>query len=94
MQSEKEFEKRLKKSADALEYMQKLAEVTGGRCFPAERSEDIEGFFQAIGLELREQYSLGYSPSKPGEKGERRKITVKVAVPGVLIRSRKEIVFR
>ncbi|MBE7516161.1 MAG: VWA domain-containing protein [Chloracidobacterium sp.] len=93
-ESEKRFDKRLKESADALQYLRDLAETTGGRSFSAESGEEIEDFFREIGMELRQEYSLGYYPSDTGRKGERRKIAVKVDVPGAVVRSRKEVVYQ
>ncbi len=93
-ESEKRFEKRLKDSADALEYLRELAETTGGKSFSGENGDEIEGFFSEVGKELRQQYSLGFYPSNPGRKGERRKITVKVDFPGAVVRSRKEVVYK
>ena len=47
-----------------------------------------------IGLaeELRRQYSIGYSPDKPGTVGERRQIKIRVMRPDVVVRAKTSYV--
>jgi Ca-activated chloride channel family protein len=66
-----------------------LAAVTGGRSFHVRNPRDLVPTFSAIARELRHQYLLGYSPSRPiGDASEWRAIQVKVKRPGVGVRAR------
>ena len=46
---------------------------------------------RAIAEELRRQYSLGYYPES-GEKGERRRIRVRVQRPNVVVRTKSSYI--
>lgn len=70
-----------------------LASRTGGRAFKIKEISDLNSSFATIVAELGQQYTIGYEPKDPSEKGETRKISVKVSIPNVAIRSRKEVVY-
>ncbi len=57
--------------------MKKLAEETGGRMIEVDRLEKLKPAFDQIALELRSQYSLGYSPTNSARDGSFRKIEIK-----------------
>jgi VWFA-related protein len=76
------------------QYMQKLAQLTGGRVFPANTLENLEKAFTQISDELSQQYTLGYYPKTVGEDGERRQIKVRVNIPNVAVRARSEYVYK
>ncbi len=57
-----------------------LAEQTGGRHFPADANE-LPDIAAKIGLELRNRYVLGYSPSDSQRDGRYHKVEVKLAPP-------------
>ncbi len=59
--------------------MQKLAEETGGRMIDVDRLEKLKPAFDQIALELRSQYSLGYTPTNSTQDGTFRKIEIKSA---------------
>ena len=67
-----------------------LSTLTGGRSFHARSLEGLEGTLQTIASQLREQYLLGYSPSRPPVTGanEWRSISVRVKKPGLSVRAR------
>ena len=67
-----------------------LSTLTGGRSFHARDLEGLEATLQTIASQLREQYLLGYSPSRPPVTGanEWRSITVRVKRPGLSVRAR------
>ena len=46
-----------------------------------------------IAEELRRQYSLGYYPDKVGQAGERRRISVRVMRPNVMVKAKSTYVF-
>jgi len=87
-------EKFAKSVKTATDYMEALARKTGGRHFMIDDVVNLGAMFGDIGDELRQQYTLGYYSNQPGKDGERRKITVKVNVPNVAVRSRNEVVYR
>ena len=73
-------------------YMQSLAEKTGGRMYRADDLADVPAAFSAITDELGRQYSLGYYPKGQVLPGERRDIRVKTKVPNLVVRARESYV--
>lgn len=76
----------------AEEYLDQLAEHTGGRTHLATTFGNLNDAFAKIASELREFYSLGYYPSEPGEAGSIRNLRVKVDKSGVAVRAKKRYV--
>jgi Ca-activated chloride channel family protein len=68
-------------------YLQQLAEKTGGRYFRGGDNSTIRQSFVAVAEELRRQYVLGYHPNEPERSGV-RKIRVKVDRKHVAVRAR------
>jgi VWFA-related protein len=62
-------------------FLANLCEQTGGRVFPASSYTALPSIARRIGIELRNQYVLAYSPLKHERNGEYRKLEVKVAPP-------------
>jgi Ca-activated chloride channel family protein len=58
-----------------------LAEQTGGRAFTASDPNDLPSVASRIGIELRNQYVLAYSPKNQAKDGKYRKVEVKVTQP-------------
>jgi Ca-activated chloride channel homolog len=58
-----------------------LSEMTGGRAFPVENLNDLPDTAAKIGMELRNQYVLGYKPSNRQRDAKWRKIKVKLRPP-------------
>jgi Ca-activated chloride channel family protein len=58
-----------------------VTELTGGRVFPVERLEDLPDIATKIGMELRNQYVLGYHPSNKTHDARWRKVKVKLRAP-------------
>jgi Ca-activated chloride channel family protein len=58
-----------------------VAELTGGRSFTIDNPNDLADVATKIGIELRNQYVLGYRPKNPGHDGKWRKIKVKLIPP-------------
>ena len=58
-----------------------LTELTGGRAFTIDNPNDLADVATKIGIELRNQYVLGYRPKNPGHDGKWRKIKVKLLPP-------------
>lgn len=55
-----------------------IAEQTGGNHFPVGNLADLPDVAAKIGLELRNQYVLGYSPKNDARDGKYRKVEVKL----------------
>ena len=86
-----------KKQADkwietANNYMQSLAQKTGGRHYRIEDIADLGKTFSMIADELGRQYNLGYYPKQSSQKGERKQIKVRVNLPNLAVRSRDSYV--
>jgi Ca-activated chloride channel homolog len=58
-----------------------ITELTGGRAFTIDNPNDLSDVATKIGIELRNQYVLGYRPSKVVRDGKWRKIKVKLMPP-------------
>ena len=67
-----------------------LAALTGGRSFHVRELKQLDETLRAIARELRYQYLLGYTPTRPIVAGEDgwRSIVVTVNRPGVRVRAR------
>ena len=63
------------------ELLSDIAELTGGRAFTIDNPNDLADVATKIGIELRNQYVLGYRPTNPGHNGKWRKIKVKLVPP-------------
>jgi Ca-activated chloride channel homolog len=61
--------------------MTEVAEQTGGRHFPVDNLNELPDIAAKIGIELRNQYVLGYTPANPQRDGKYRRVTVKVVQP-------------
>jgi len=61
-----------------------LAEETGGRNFPIRRLDQLSDACSRIGMELRSQYLLGYSPANPERDGKYRRVQVTLNPPADL----------
>jgi Ca-activated chloride channel family protein len=58
-----------------------IAELSGGRAFTVENPNDLADVATKIGVELRNQYVLGYRPQNGSRDGKWRKIKVKLLPP-------------
>ena len=61
--------------------LQELSEQTGGRHFPVENINELPDVAAKIGIELRNQYVLGYTPTNLEKDGKYRKVQVKLNQP-------------
>jgi Ca-activated chloride channel homolog len=61
--------------------LSELTELTGGRAFTIDNPNDLGDVATKIGIELRNQYVLGYRPKNPTHDGKWRKIKVKLVPP-------------
>ena len=58
-----------------------LADVTGGRQYAVENVNELPDIAAKIGVELRNQYMLGYSPQNRERDGKFRHVEVKLVQP-------------
>ena len=61
--------------------LNEITEMTGGRVFAAENLNELPDIAVKIGLELRNQYIVGYRPSNKTHDGRWRKIKIKMRAP-------------
>jgi VWFA-related protein len=80
--------------ARANRYLSYLSDKTGGRFFYADTLNHLREVFTRIAQELREQYSVGYYAKDLGQGNEKRRIKVRVVVPGVAVRARSGYVYK
>lgn len=74
-------------------FLDELSGVTGGRAFYPQTTIELDEIFERIALELRHQYSVGYTPKDFKPDGKWRKVKVKVkpprGLPRLIVRSRE-----
>lgn len=70
------------------EYLQQLAEVTGGTLYVSEGLHNLGDAFQEIAAELGSQYSLAYSPTNKTKDGTFRRIKIETDIPNVIVRAK------
>jgi Ca-activated chloride channel family protein len=58
-----------------------ITELTGGRVFAVEHLNDLPDIASKIGMELRNQYVLGYHPSNKAHDARWRKVKIKLRPP-------------
>jgi len=61
--------------------LSEITEVTGGRTFTVDNPNELTDVATKIGIELRNQYVLGYRPNNKVKDGHWRKIKVKLNPP-------------
>jgi len=76
---------------DGEQLMEELADVTGGRFYQGE-TKKLKETFALIAEELRHQYRLGFYPATLERDGATHALAVKVNIPNVSVRSRREYV--
>ena len=62
-------------------FLDEITSVTGGKAFYPQTDVEMDEIFERIALELRHQYSIGYTPKDFQPDGKWRKVKVKVNPP-------------
>ena len=62
-------------------FLDEISSVTGGKAFYPQSDVELDEIFERIALELRHQYSIGYTPKDFDPNGKWRKVKVKVKPP-------------
>lgn len=78
--------------AKGKQYLQMLAQNSGGRAFDAQSMYNLDAAFSGIAEELRRQYSLGYYPETVGKIGDRKQIKIRVMRPTVVVRAKNSYI--
>ena len=68
--------------------LEQLAAITGGRAQRVRQLRDVPATLRRIASELRHQYLIGYTPTRPPQAGEYRRIEVRVTRPAHAVRAR------
>ncbi|HZD32441.1 MAG TPA: VWA domain-containing protein [Candidatus Angelobacter sp.] len=72
------------------EVMKQLALQTGGRFFEVSKKESIDDIYKTIGEELRNQYSLGFTPELASDKeGDFHKIALTTTQKDMTVQARE-----
>lgn len=71
----------------SIAFLERLAEVTGGRFFK-EKKTDLDEAFRQIVDEMKRQYVLGFYPAEDSAPGTEHKIKVQVDRTGMVVRSK------
>jgi VWFA-related protein len=61
--------------------LSEISEQTGGRAFAVDNLNELPDIAAKIGIELRNQYLLGYTPANAARDGKYRKVTVRLVQP-------------
>jgi Ca-activated chloride channel family protein len=61
--------------------LSEVTEMTGGRVFSVEKLDDLPDIASKIGMELRNQYVLGYKPSNKAHDARWRKVKIRLRAP-------------
>lgn len=72
----------------ASEYLNDMANRTGGQIYEANNLANLERAFAAIASELREYYSIGYYLPEGAASGEKRRVKIKVDREKVAVKAR------
>jgi Ca-activated chloride channel family protein len=74
-------------------FLDELASITGGKSFYPTTDVELDEIFERIAIELRHQYSIGYTPNDFQPDGKWRKVRVRVkpprGFPRLTVRSRE-----
>ena len=75
-------------NANGKQVMQQLAQQTGGRFYEVSKHESIEQIYTSIGEELRNQYSLGFTPEHAEADDGYHKILVTTTQKDLTVQAR------
>ena len=75
--------------AVARDQLDRIAELTGGRKFRAEKVGDLSGVYKQVAAAIRTVYSVGYYPTNRERDGTYRRVRVSVNRPEAAVRTRR-----
>jgi Ca-activated chloride channel homolog len=76
-----EYRSRTPEELNGPSLLNEMTELTGGRAFTVENLNDLPDIAAKVGMELRNQYILGYHPSHKAHDARWRKIKIKLRTP-------------
>lgn len=74
---------------DGKKILQQISRDTGGRFFEVSRRMPIQKVFESIEEELRNQYSLGYTPDRTDSSGDYRHIHLTAKPKNLIVQTRE-----
>jgi len=77
-----------RRSADGRRVLRDLAIQSGGRAFFTQSSAELTAIYNDIRQELSSQYVIGYESRNQKRDGRWRTVSIRVARPGVQVRTR------
>jgi VWFA-related protein len=75
--------------AIARDQLERIAELTGGQAFKAEKVGDLSGVYKQVAAAIRTVYSVGYYPTNAERDGTFRRVRVGVNRGDAAVRTRK-----
>jgi len=73
---------------DGKPILQRISRMTGGGFFEVTKKDSIDRIYDQIQEELRNQYSLGYTPNQPDATGAYHRIEVSTKQSGLIVQTR------
>jgi len=73
---------------DGKKILERISKETGARLFQVSKKQPIEQIYDRIEEELRNQYSLGYTPARANAGPGYHKITLKTKQPHLIVQAR------
>ncbi len=74
---------------DGKKVLQQISKETGGGYFEAGKKKSVDQIYKEIEEELRNQYSIGYTPDRPATDTAFRKIQLTVKQKGLIVQARE-----
>src|SRR5258708_33997077 len=75
------YRKRSPEELSGPSLLSEITEMTGGRVFAVEKLDELPDIATKIGMELRNQYVIGYRPSNKAHDASWRKLKIKLRAP-------------
>lgn len=75
--------------AVARDQLERVAELTGGQMFKAEKVSDLSGIYKQVAAAIRTVYSVGYYPTNAERDGTFRRVRVNVNRSDAAVRTRR-----
>ncbi|MGO9274199.1 MAG: VWA domain-containing protein [Terriglobia bacterium] len=73
---------------DGKKILERISKETGGRLFEVSKKEPIEQIYDSVQEELRNEYSLGYTPNPPNTGPGYHKITLTTKPKDLIVQTR------
>jgi VWFA-related protein len=74
---------------DGKKILQQISRETGGGYFEVSKKKTVDAIYAQIEDDLRNQYSIGYTPQPPPSEGEYRKIQLAVKNKNYAVQARE-----